>query len=96
MTPITYIIDAMATYRLSRMIACENGPFDIFEHIRHSRWTVTKYTWVAEGLSCPLCVSFWIAFLIPVLPTWARRMLALSGLTCIIYSVVDFERYFKK
>ena len=86
-----FIIDALATYRLARMIACESGPFDIFVRLRgHAK------DWVADGLSCPMCLSVWLSFLIRFLPTRLRSSLALSACACLIYSLFDFERYFKK
>jgi hypothetical protein len=59
-----------ATYRLAFMVAREEGPFDVFDRLRkramdglptrvsHNR--VTPH-WIARGLACPLCVSWWLA-----------------------------------
>lgn len=59
MTPLTLIIATLAAYRISRMITAEEGPFGVFllirEHIDRD-----QQTWVGRGLSCILCVSFWV------------------------------------
>lgn len=59
---------ALATYRLSRMIALEAGPFDMFTrlHTAAMEWAPTN---VVDGLSCPLCAGAWIAA--PAAYLWA-------------------------
>jgi len=57
---VTFAI--LATYRLSRMIVGEDGPFSIFDKIRG--FVMRKYNsdhWLYNGIGCPLCVSFWIS-----------------------------------
>ena len=62
MTWFNLILSILATYRLSRMIIIEAGPLGIFTNIRAviaSRYAADH--WIAAGIACPLCVSFWIA-----------------------------------
>lgn len=63
MTVFYFILAALATYRAARMIAMEDGPFDIFTRLQER---IGQKTWIGRGLSCPLCVGFWIA-LIPAI-----------------------------
>lgn len=58
---VNLTLTALAVYRLAHAIAVEEGPFEVFEHIR--RIDITQSTWVGRGLSCPLCLSFWISLL---------------------------------
>jgi hypothetical protein len=60
----------LATYRIAMMVTREEGPFDVFERLR--RWANdalpakvshnrARPHWIARGLACPLCVSWWLA-----------------------------------
>lgn len=56
------VLAALAVYRVSRMLALETGPFQVFKEFRGvvaSR--LGPEHWVTEGTSCPLCLSFWFA-----------------------------------
>lgn len=64
------LIAALAVYRVSFMIAREDGPFDVFERLR--LLAITRYPpettgnrtrphWIVRGISCPLCISWWLA-----------------------------------
>jgi hypothetical protein len=74
------ILATLATYRVARMIAIEDGPADVFSRLRE--WAGQK-TWVGRGLHCTLCLSFWlswlVAFLLP-LNTWQEYILASLGM----------------
>lgn len=80
------------------MIAVEDGPGDIFHRFRGlvtrkfkpvTRQNETRQHWLATGVSCPLCISFWLSFGIaafyyqsPV--QYVLLALALSGVTVIL------------
>lgn len=70
----------LATYRVAMMVTREEGPFDVFDRLRAraNRLTSTRDPvqpnrlrshWVARGISCPLCVSFWLSLLAAFLVT---------------------------
>ena len=62
---IEFIIASFAVYRLSRMLATERGAFNLFENWR--KFIYDKFgeeSWVTDGVTCPLCVSFWVALLV--------------------------------
>lgn len=56
----------LANYRLARMVALEDGPFDIFATLRRLLDPEQK-TWIGRGINCPLCVGFWGAALLAAL-----------------------------
>lgn len=58
LSPFVFLLALLGTYRLSHMIAMEDGPFDMFAELRES---VSQRTWVGRGLHCPLCLSFWLS-----------------------------------
>jgi hypothetical protein len=59
---VKVVLAALAVYRVSTDLAWEAGPYEVF-----SRWralVIQRYgpdDWRSEGVSCPICVSFWIA-----------------------------------
>lgn len=78
----TFLIAALAVYRISRMLAVEEGPFKVFTTLRE--WPPHD-SWVARGLECPLCVSFWVALPIAL---WCGDWLwwpALSATTVLLW-----------
>jgi len=85
MQPLTLILAALAVYRISRMVADEEGPFSVFTKLRA---LAPAQTWVARGLECIMCVSFWVAIPVALVvdwsPTWWLTWLALSAVTVLI------------
>jgi hypothetical protein len=49
---------SLGVFRIARMIAWEDGPFDAFAWVRGR---LGQGTWVGRGFHCVLCLSFWIA-----------------------------------
>ena len=85
-----FIIAALATYRLSRLIADEEGPWGMFSKLRDL--TPEMSSW-RRGIECIMCVSVWVAFPIAILlglfgivEPWLTPLawLALSSVTVII------------
>lgn len=97
MTWLWVLIAILANYRLARMLATEDGPFDAFS--RFQEWAGGSKTWVGRGLACPFCVGYWTALplalivisLLPMSPDWRMVVLlwlAISGGQTIIQKVV--------
>lgn len=87
---ITFALASLAVYRLSRMIADEEGPWAIFTKLRG---LAAPDTWVGRGLECIMCVSVWVALPATVMITvlgyadewlWPLTWLALSSVTVLI------------
>lgn len=59
MSYVLLITVALATFRLSRMVAEEDGPVDAFKRIRDrtSPWG----NWISRGVRCQLCVGVWVS-----------------------------------
>lgn len=80
---LTFLLASLAVYRVSRMIADEEGPFSVFAKLRaHFK----PDNWIGRGLECIMCVSFWVALPVAlvVAPDWWLWWPALSSVTVII------------
>jgi hypothetical protein len=90
---IEYILAILATYRVARMLALEEGAFGLFEWVRvEIGGTNPESTWLSRGLHCPLCISFWIALLAALLLPFASwQIFVLSWLGIAGGAVVLFE-----
>lgn len=60
---LSFLIASFATYRIARMIAWEEGPFECFTRLRSLAARLNKPQqdhWIYKGVCCPLCLGFWI------------------------------------
>lgn len=57
MTPFQFVLACLACYRLTVLIARDAGPWNVFGRLR-------KMTRLSKLLSCPFCVSVWVATVI--------------------------------
>ena len=88
------ILAILTCYRLARMIALDDGPLFVFEHIRqmvkvkadNEAYNLGKWHNLSEGLACPYCVGIWLSLPLLALliwPTvygdWFLVLLAISG-----------------
>lgn len=84
---ITFVIVALAIYRLSDTIARDEGPADVFVKLR-ALFPFTSSA--AKGLRCPFCVSFYVsivgACLLPFygIAWYIATVFALSAITSIL------------
>lgn len=100
MTPFNFALLAFATYRLARLIAVDDGPFDLFFRLRN--WlgaydldeTGQPATVIGRGISCPHCVGVYAALLLWILillpgghgVLW---ILAIAGAQSFLWSLSD-------
>lgn len=81
----------LATYRISRMIALEDGPADVLSLLRER---VGQSSWIGRGLHCVLCISFWlswcIVWLLPLnsVSEYVLTALGIAGACVIIHKVI--------
>lgn len=62
MTALDYTLIALACYRLATDVAWEDGPGELYATLRSAAAArFGRGHWVAEGVACPICVSFWVA-----------------------------------
>lgn len=84
-TVFRFVLAALATWRLSFLLAREAGPGKVFERLRSAAGT----TVLGSLLRCVKCVSLWVAapFALFVEGTWSELLviwLALSGVSALI------------
>ena len=100
-----FIILALAVWRLSSLVAREEGPGQIFDRFRHAvgvRYTEEGEVYFlnnfAKGVSCPLCNSIWfgaVASLSYYIIGWSAVLaciawaLALSALAAVVDEIVN-------
>jgi len=82
---MTFVLAVLATWRVTHLLANEDGPSDIIFRLRRR---------LGEGLvgslmDCFNCLSLWIAaplalFVSTAPLTWAVSWLALSGAACLL------------
>lgn len=63
MTPLAFLLSALAVYRVAHLIAIDEGPFSLFVNLRTR---LGQRGWWGRGLHCPPCISFWLA----LVPAW--------------------------
>jgi len=92
---INIALGILFTYRLSRLIVGEMGPFNLFDKIRS--FIMSRYDsdhWLYNGIGCPLCVSFWIAIIAAIYTTpdlihFPLHWLGIAGAVTLIYRTVE-------
>lgn len=87
------ILSILAVYRISYLIAREDGPFDMFVAMRHK---IGQHNWIGRGLHCILCIDFWLSlppaivlFGYAGIPMIIIGWLGMAGGGLIIYKIFD-------
>lgn len=75
----TIILSSLATYRVVRLVAIEEGPFGLSQRLRGVA-DPNQHTWIGRGFACPWCISFWIAPLAVYVATYDWGLIAVAGL----------------
>lgn len=60
------VLAILASYRVSRMLAVEEGPLGLFDAVR-VRLDPAQKTWLGRGVNCPLCIGFYVSLGVVVL-----------------------------
>lgn len=68
---MTYLLSVFAVYRLARILAMEEGPFDVFAKLR-GRIDPEQKTWIGRGINCALCLGFWISLAFAIALNWGQ------------------------
>ena len=88
MTALMFAVMTLAVWRVSFLIAQDEGPFSLIEKVR-SRIDPNQSSWLGRGLRCVGCVSFWVslaAALIVQASTW--EWLGMAGGALLIHKAV--------
>ena len=73
--PMLFILLTLATFRISHMVAMEEGPWHLFERLHlllGAKVDITGQHWTAGNnvlaklMSCPLCLSVWVGLVLAV------------------------------
>lgn len=98
------ILAIFTCYRLARLVARDDGPGFLFEHIRQwihlkaerESYNLGKWNSLSEGITCPYCLGVW--FSIPLLflvlyPNWYGDifllLMSISGAQAFLWGVVS-------
>lgn len=87
-----FILSTLAVWRVARIVAMEDGPAAAFLHWRS--WLTDKppsWQWVADGFSCVLCLSFWLALPAALVwhgEAWLLAWLSLAGAAALLHRIV--------
>jgi hypothetical protein len=87
---MTLLVQILAVYRVAHMLARENGPFDSFANARYA--IEKKYgvdSWQHAGFNCPLCISFWLSWCVPIVPDPVVWILAIAGGVLAVHRIID-------
>lgn len=100
---ISYLILALATWRISSLLVNEFGPYKILERLRF--WLGVRYdedlnrhgnNEFAELFTCIWCLSVWVGlamtmafWLLPNLTTWLAMPFAFSAVAILIDKAVN-------
>jgi hypothetical protein len=84
----------LATWRLSRMLVRETGPYDAFARLRLA--TGIEYGLDGQVISyppynplhCVYCTSVYTAIAVLLMPRWLRTLLSVSGMATLIEACV--------
>jgi uncharacterized membrane protein YciS (DUF1049 family) len=78
------VLLTLAVYRVSHMLATEEGPFLAFQWLRDAA-NHRAAPWVAHGVSCVLCVSFWLGLVAGWLAFGPVYGLAIAGACLVLH-----------
>ena len=87
-----FVVAVLATWRLARLVAREDGPFELIVKLRMR---------AAEGfagqlMDCPYCLSLWLAapfacVLADTAAAWVAAWLAISGGASFIENLLECQ-----
>lgn len=90
MNALTLVIVVLAVYRVSVLVAQDEGPFSVLERAR-SKIDPNQASWIGRGLRCVGCVSFWVSLAAALFigaADWVWVWLAVAGGVMLIHRAV--------
>ena len=85
---VTLLLLVLATYRVATDLAWEAGPFGCYAQLRGAViQRLGGEHWASEGITCPICLSFWLAPAVIVLYRWSPLLvwwLAVAGAAALL------------
>jgi hypothetical protein len=85
-----FVVAVFATWRLARLVAREDGPFEIIVKLR----VRAADGFVGQLMDCPYCLSLWLAApfafaLADTVMAWVAAWLAISGGASFIENLLE-------
>ena len=77
MNGLRLLEEAAAVTRLTQLVVEDEITREFREWVEEKTGPDSKLTYL---VNCPYCTSVWAGLVVPILPRFARRALALSGL----------------
>jgi hypothetical protein len=91
---VTLLVLFLASYSVAWTLAIEKGPFGLSKKMRDAADSrFGEESWVAEGLSCPICLGFWVALGLFFVPTGWLFPFAAHGLIILAHNWVMRGRF---
>lgn len=87
------LVVALAVYALAVALTQKEGPGRVFESGRG--WAVEHFgegSSVAAGVRCPVCASFWLAWVVPLFPGRVVEALALAGVVVAVERLAQGQK----
>lgn len=89
----SFWIRALAVYALAVALTQKRGPGDVFKRARELvTATFGEEGNVAAGVQCPVCASFWLAWVVPRLPRRVVEALALAGVVVVVEKLAQGQK----
>ncbi len=89
----SFLVQALAVYALAVALTQKRGPGDVFQRMREL--VIARFgeeSSAAAGVQCPVCASFWLAWLAPLLPSCVVEALALAGVVVAMERLAQGQR----
>lgn len=89
----SFLIRALAVYALAVALTQKEGPGGVFG--RGRAWATGAFGEegsVAAGVRCPVCASFWLAWVVPLLPARVVEALALAGVVVVVEKLAQGQK----
>ena len=76
---LTIALSALATFRLYRLVAIEEGPFGLSTKLRGIA-DPDQRTWIGRGMACAWCITVWLAPVTVYAASYAIGYILVAGL----------------
>lgn len=89
---LLFVVFSLAVWRVARIIVAEDGPFDVLARLRERTGVVKQRTWIARGLMCVACISFWLGLIVAIVVFGLSIESIAYGLALSAVSVILLRR----
>jgi hypothetical protein len=90
MNPLNFILYSLATWRISSLLVCEDGPADVFKRLRAA---VCRSPFFSGLLSCVWCCSVWVGMAFALLGLDAPMVVRIAAGLSFSAAAVMIQRW---